>query len=136
MCNPIGVFRSSDGAALADLYNLWLSIEPGTEVIHRLMPWASLFVLLVLVASLLTIAIFLFKRRALQMRIVNFCMIVLLGYYLVGGFFLWHFLNQNPYAFRPTVWVAMPLFGAIFCYLAFRGILKDQMLIKSLDRLR
>lgn len=136
LCNPIGGITAEDGGS-AVLYNLWLSLSGesgGTE--HIVMPWAALFALLVLVATVLTIAIFMFKKRALQMRIVNFSMLILVGYYLAGVAFL--LLNKYDgdasllSAFRPTVWAAMPFVALILSYLAFRGILKDQLLINIL----
>jgi hypothetical protein len=38
--------------------------------------------------------------------------------------------------FRPKVWAAVPAINSILLYLAFRGILHDEMLVRSLDRLR
>lgn len=140
LCNPIGQLTGGDGGS-AMLYNLWLSLTAESGVTeHVVMPWAALFALLVLVASILTVNIFLFKKRALQMRICSFAMLILVGYYLAGVAFL--LLNSYDEGaslmscFRPTVWGAMPFVAIILTYLAFRGILKDQLLIKSLDRLR
>ncbi len=142
MCNPIGVVLAEDSTPLADLYNLWLSVDQeGNGVIsHVVLPWACLFAMLALVCTVITIGIFLYKKRALQMRVVNFSMVLLVGYYIAGAAFIMLFNHNNDLpmfsSFRPTVWVAMPLISLILCYMAFRGILKDQLLIKSLDRLR
>ncbi len=142
MCNPVGVILAEDSTPLADLYNLWLSVDPESNgvISHVVMPWASLFALLALVCTLLTIGIFLFKKRALQMRVVNLSMLLLIGYYIAGLAFIMLFNHDNGLpllsSFRPTVWVAMPFVALVLSYLAFRGILKDQLLIKSLDRLR
>lgn len=140
MCHPVGVFRAADSTPLADLYNLWVSTELDGVVAHTVLPWAGLFGLLALVASLLTIDIFLFKRRAFQLRLVNFSMLILVGYYIALIGFVLYFNHQNGLelftALRPSVWAALPLVALILCYLAFRGILKDHLLVKSLDRLR
>ncbi len=138
MCNPIGVFTIEDSLT-ATLYNLWVSFDNGDGTAqHVVMPWAALFALLTLVATLLTVNIFLFKKRALQMRIANFSMLLLVGYFIAGGVFLYLQMNGEVpcTGFRPTVWAAMPLIALIFSYLAFRGILKDQLLINSLNRIR
>ncbi|MBQ0049866.1 MAG: DUF4293 domain-containing protein [Bacteroidales bacterium] len=140
MMNPVGIFRASDSTPLADLYNLWLSVESDGQVMHKVLPWAGLFALLALTASLLAIGIFLYKRLALQMRLVNFSMLILIGYYLVLVGFVLYFNHKQGLALfsglRPTVWAGMPLIGLILSYLAFRGILKDHLLIKSLNHLR
>ena len=140
LCNPVGTITAADGAS-ATMYNLWLSLtNPLTGAVdHVVSPWAALFGLLVLTASLQTLAIFLFKKRALQMRTVNLSMLFLVAYYVVAVTFLYisKYEDQSLLsAFRPTMWAALPFVGIVFSYLAFRGILKDQLLIKSLDRLR
>ncbi|MBO5872178.1 MAG: DUF4293 family protein, partial [Bacteroidaceae bacterium] len=37
---------------------------------------------------------------------------------------------------RPQLCASIPAINAILLYLAFRGILHDELLVKSLDRLR
>lgn len=140
MCNPIGKFLAEDSTPEAYLYNLWLSVEQGGNTVHKVMPWASLFALLALIATVLTGAIFMYKKRALQMRMVSFSMIMLVAYYIAGIACILltnHNLGLPLFStFRPDVWMGLPLVALILSYLAFRGILKDQLLIKSLDRLR
>ena len=102
------------------------------------MPWPVLFTLLTLVASILMFDIFLFKKRALQMRLLNFGLIVLILYYLVAVVFIYIALRGDSpcIGFRPTVWAALPIVAVILGYLAFRAILRDELLVRSLDRLR
>lgn len=137
MCNPIGFFDLQD-AQSDTLYNLWISREADGVIRHLIMPWPALFAILSFVASLITIDIFLFKKRALQMRILIFCLILLLLYYVVAGVFVYFAMRGDSpcIGFRPTVWAALPFVAVILGYLAFRAILKDELLIKSLDRLR
>lgn len=140
LCNPVGTITATDGAS-ATMYNLWLSLtNPVTGTVdHVVMPWAALFGLLVLTATLQTVAIFLFKQRALQMRTVNLSMLFLIGYYIAAVTFLFisKYEDQSLLsAYHPTIWAALPLVALVFSYLAFRGILKDHLLVKSLDRLR
>lgn len=140
LCNPIGVFRAADGTPLATLYNLWLSVDFAGNISHVVMPWVAMFALLAFVATLLTFSIFLYKKRALQMRIVNFSMLILVGYYLSAIAMVVIFNQQQGLqtwtGFRPAFWMGLPLVALILSYMAFRAILKDEMLIKSLDRLR
>lgn len=140
MCNPIGVFRAADATPLATLYNLWLSVDFAGKISHVVMPWVALFALLAFVATMLTFSIFLFKKRALQMRVVNFSMLILVGYYLSAVGLIVFFNQQQGLqtwtGFRPSVWMGLPLVALIFSYMAFRAILKDEMLVRSLDRLR
>lgn len=131
LCMPLGRFTTADGEHYADLYNLWVRMcESG---VHLFSPWA-LFVLLVLVCTLTFVSIFLFTRRALQMRTVSFCMVLLVGYYIYFCFFAW--TSKGEGNFTPSLTAALPLVCIILDYLAFRSILKDEMLVRSLDRLR
>lgn len=136
MCNPVGLFDYQGTSST--LYNLWISRSVNGVVVHEVMPWVAMFAILTFVASLITIDIFLFKKRALQMRILNFCLILLVLYYVVGGVFVYMAMHGDVPCdgFRPTIWTAMPFVAVVLGYLAFRGILKDQLLINSLDRLR
>lgn len=132
LCCPLGSFYTADGVHVSDLYNLWLRMtETG---VHNLSPWA-LFAILLLVSTLTFFDIFLFRRRALQMRILTLCMVLLVGYYAFLAFLL-YMAYQNGDTFTPSVMAAFPFVCIVLDYLAFRGILKDEMLVRSLDRLR
>ena len=101
---------------------------------HSFTPMA-LFVLLVIVTTLTILAIFLYKRRALQMRIMVFCMILLVGYYAYLGFLV-YMAHKDGCSYTPSVTAAFPFICIVLDYLAFRGILKDELMVRSLDRLR
>ncbi|MCM1371820.1 MAG: DUF4293 domain-containing protein [Bacteroides sp.] len=80
--------------------------------------------------------IFLFRQRALQMRVCTFCIILLVGWYAVLVAFAYIQCDGLVGTCRPRLWAAIPAVNIILLYLAFRGILHDEMLVKSLDRLR
>ena len=154
LCLPIGNFVDAAGEECGTLYNLWLHLpspigstltlsgaaaEPvlaadaaGT---HVFTPWA-LFALLVIVTSGLLFCIFLFKQRLVQSRLALLCSILLVGWYLLYTAFAYLIPQNTDAAFHPTPWAAFPCIAAVFSFLAFRAILKDEMLVRSLDRLR
>ena len=136
MSNSIGHFVSKDGEVLGTLYNLFYTDLRDANTSTFFTPWA-LFVILLVVATLIFLNIFLFKHRALQMRICSFCMILLVGWYAAYAAFAW-FLSGviEADSFRVGVWASLPCVSIILLYLAFRGILKDEKLVRSLDRLR
>lgn len=128
---PLGYFTTVEGERVSDLFNLWTrSAETGT---HNFSPWA-LFALLVVTTTLTFLDIFLFTRRALQMRVLSLCMIILVGYYGFMAFFV--FMVNSDLTYTPSITAAFPFICIVLDYLAFRGILKDELLVKSLDRLR
>ena len=128
---PLGQFLTAHSEPYAQLYNLWVkSLETGS---HSFAPWA-LFALLLIATSLTFLDIFLYKHRALQMRMLSLCMILLVGYYAYLVFFVYMYKGDG--SFIPSVTAALPFVCIVLDYLAFRGILKDEMLVRSLDRLR
>lgn len=140
MCNPVGRFIASDGLPVATLYNLWLSIDLNGNITHNVFPWCALFGVQTLVATLLTFSIFMFNKRALQMRMVSFSMVLLTCYYILAIALILITNNKQGFdlftSFKPTLWAGLPLVGIILSFLAFRGILKDHILVTSYDRLR
>ena len=98
-------------------------------------PWA-LTAIMVVTGVLEFMGIFLFLRRALQMRVCTFCIILLLGWYATYVAFAYMVGEGLVGEFRPQLWASIPAINAILQYLAFRGILRDEMLVRSLDRLR
>lgn len=98
-------------------------------------PWA-LTVITAISVILEFMAIFLFRRRATQMRFCTFCIILQIGWYVAMAGMAYVLGDGLTGEYRPHVWAAVPAVNAILLYLAFRGILKDDLLVKSLDRLR
>lgn len=158
LCLPIGTFvASTTGEPMATLYNLWIHLpsqigdtlgntqltaqnsEPvlaETAAGHHLFtPWA-LFAVLLLSATGLAFSIFIYKQRLVQSRLVMLCMILLIGWYAVYTAFAFILPKDLNLDFLPTPWAALPAIACICSYLAFRAILKDEMLVRSLDRLR
>lgn len=131
LCMPVGHFHQ-DGICVAEFYNLWLAPVDGA---HDFSPWA-MFVLLLLTAVSSFAAIFLFKRRMLQVRLTVFGGLLLLGYYVVLAVFVYLFKSQLSAEFTVNWTTAFPAVALILENLAFRGIMKDELIVRSLDRLR
>lgn len=145
LCLPIGTFVNSQGDTVGTFYNLWVHIPSPTlltegpqlaaEGTHLFAPWA-LFALLVLTASLLAMDILFYKYRLAQARLALFCAILLAAWYAVLALFIWSLSARFDASYQPTIWAAFPAVACIFSYLAFHRIMKDEMLVRSLDRLR
>lgn len=97
----------------------------------------ALSILIAAIALLLFFSIFLFKNRILQMRICIYNMLLLVGSLGLGFFF---FRNISQQLDTPnhtfTVAVTFPLLAIILIFLAFRNIRKDEILVRSVDRIR
>lgn len=132
LARPLGHFHTSGGALQATLFNLRLVTADGQ---HHFGPWA-LFALLLLVTALTLLSIFLYRRRALQMRILVLSIILSVGYYAWLVALVLMQCRAGSLTFTPTVAAALPLVCIVLCYLAFRAVLRDELLVRSLDRLR
>lgn len=115
--------------------------EPFNQVMSA-GPWA-LAVIQIVVAALAIYTILKFNKRVLQMRITVFNIILLVGYLLVYSFYAWVYqqkLNQVDAPLQVMYQLRLPalypLVSIILCILAFRGIRRDEKLVRSLDRLR
>jgi len=95
------------------------------------------FILALMLVLLPFISIFLYRNRKLQIRICVYSIILAFGligliyYYFVTGF---RQMDDPAYALQFPL--ALPAIFIILIYLAFRGIRKDEILIRSLDRIR
>jgi hypothetical protein len=96
--------------------------------------------LLIFIALLAFIAIFLFKNRKVQKILVILAAILVLADNLLTGFSFLNptqaIINSNHAQISPGIGAFMPLISLIALLLAYRGILKDDKLVKSMDRLR
>jgi hypothetical protein len=114
-----------------------IGFKEATEEADLLLATSPLYILCWAILVLKIITIFLYKKRILQIR---FCIYtILLNVGLIGMLILSisNFLKNNPVdAHNYTAGLVIPLANIILLYLAFRGIRKDELLIKAYERLR
>ena len=95
-----------------------------------------LIILCAVSLTIVLITIFLYKNRMLQMRLCTINIFVLLGL----GSLIYYYVSESAkllsgiYSF--TIFLLFPLIAAILIYLAIRAIKKDEMLVRSIDRIR
>ncbi len=143
LCSPVAHFTAIEsynqtdasnllGYEQVDMYNLWLVSSEGKHLFYFC---PILMAILVITSALIFLDIWLYKRRALQMRVASFSMILLVAWYVVYGIISFQLTSEMQF-WRPYWTAALPLAALILLYLAFRGIMKDEKLVRSLDRLR
>jgi hypothetical protein len=76
---------------------------------------------------------FLYKKRILQMRFNIFNSILLVA---LQGFIVYYIISYISNGFIFTIQSVFPAISLILSILAIRNILKDEFLIKSLNRIR
>lgn len=111
------------------------SVDEGVagDVMEKSLP---LTIILIAVPVLFFLAIFLYKRRKLQIRVTVFSTLLLIGAFLLMLFYIFYTGRKLEAELIFNIKLTFPIIGAIFGYLAFRNILKDELLIKSYDRIR
>lgn len=107
--------------------------DQGGQIIQRLWPMTAI---LAIVPLLALIAIFLFRNRPLQMRITMMVLLLSLGTIILGAFYLLMFDRKIDITIIWRIRALFPLISAILAWLAYRAILKDEIRVKSYDRLR
>lgn len=107
-----------------------VSPEPAAQ------PAWALCVLSALIVLLALIAVFLYRNRVRQIRLCIFNALLLVGFYAIFAFFLWNLSAQPGFHFSVRFALSLPLVSLILDYLAIRSIGADEMLIRSLNRLR
>jgi hypothetical protein len=96
----------------------------------------ALSILLVVTTVLLVIAIFLYKKRILQIRVCGLNIGLLLGLSVMIYFFGKTSASQLGAEIFFNWPLVLPLISLVLVFLAIRGIGRDEALVRSLDRIR
>lgn len=113
---------------------LTTSVDGGdSELVQPI--WA-LFVLVVTTMALPIVTIFLYKKRLLQMRFCVFNAIVIVGFYLTFGYYWWQMQSNVEMVVSLRYTLLIPLLAIAMSIFAARRILQDEVLVRSLDRIR
>lgn len=128
-----GLFKNDPRAFDFDYLGLW-EITTGTrEFLVR----AEMFTLIATVIPLLSlITIFMFKKRLLQIRILIVNVVLMLGYYGVLFIYLWQYGKTLDAVMHLDFPASFQLVNVVLTILAIIAIMKDEALVRSLNRLR
>ena len=112
-----------------------ICLMPGcsSDIISAYIYIPMVFNFLVLVLSVVTI--FLYKNRVIQYKLAN--LTALFSVFVVGFFFLLSFLKDNAIgSIKYEIGAFLPVMSAIFAFIAAHFIKKDELLVRSADRIR
>ena len=117
-------------------YNLF-GIYQGTGNDARLVQSILPLRFLVFVTGFISLFnIFLYKRRILQIRLCVFNIVMLLGFYGLFYFFYHHATRETEVETSLRIPLVFPVIAIILLYLAIRNIAKDELLVRSYERIR
>jgi hypothetical protein len=128
MSSQVATMVSDSGKAFADMYNLWLTDGQG----HHSFRSAPLFVCLLLSALLTIVTIFMYQNRKRQALMCIGNMVLLVMWYILLAVQP-QFIGGMMHLEWPAV---LPAVGIILLFMARKGILADEKLVRSLDRIR
>lgn len=129
LCLPVAVFVPEGMGTSMPMFNLWVVEGSGN---HNFTPW-PLFAVLLLTTPINIAAIFGYRNRKQQARMCAFCMFLIVGWYAVYAVFSqWLDFGQ----FRVQWPAALPFVALVFYFLARKGILADEALVRAADRIR
>ena len=122
------LFYSFDGSGLNTM----------TKPAELVFPAWELMALQAIIIIIAFAAIFLYKKRILQIRLCVFNAFLLIGFYGLFAFLVWKISTASGVFHFSNVRLALafPFICLILDYLAIRNIGADEMLIRSLNRLR
>lgn len=128
---PFTEFISVDGIHAVFSH---LSIADGETVYLITFPVTAMIAVMIAI-SLITL--FLFKKRTLQIRFCVYNIILSIGLLVLFAYYILQIKhNIEIAAISYKVWMAIPLISLFCSVQALRGIRKDEILVKSYDRLR
>ena len=128
MSMQVGSLVGETGAVFARVYSLWITDGQGQ---HSFVS-APLFVALMLSARLSLVTIFLYTKRKLQATLCLLLMLLYVVWYVVLAV-----LPQQTGGQLHVEWPAvLPAISIILVFMARKGILADEKLVRSLDRIR
>lgn len=131
---PLAVLQSADTLFEFDVLGMHdIQAAAGQELFYPAWALSALTAAMIVIAF---ITIFLYKSRILQIRLSIFNAILMVGFYALFAFFIWNIKSTVSVDLHVKFALSFPLIGLIFDCLAIRNIGADEVLVRSLDRLR
>lgn len=90
-----------------------------------------------IVIALLSVGnIFLFTNRTLQVKVCIFNVILMVGWYILLALEVWIVSGEMACYRHFGIVTVFPLICIVLTWLGMRGVLRDDALVKSMDRIR
>lgn len=135
---PMAGIYSNTAAYKFYVYEL-KNMVPGEVSIFSFMTTFPLLLINILVAAISLSCIFLYKNRVLQAKLVRFAILAEIILIVLIFFVYAQIIEKNLLAspdYLEEAGIYFPLISLVFLILANRSIMKDEKLVRSVDRLR
>jgi hypothetical protein len=129
----VEIIDASHQYYLYNLHGIYEGMGETAKMIESVLP---LRFLVFVTASLSFFIIFLYKRRILQIRLCIFNIILHLGFYALFYFYLHYTSREMEAETFYKLPVVFPAVAIVFLYMAIRNIGKDEVIVRSYNRIR
>jgi len=109
---------------------------PSNEPLYGFLFNLPFIIICALIIFLIIFTIFKYKKRLLQMRLVNFAILLDIVMVVLMFFYTDKISKDVAVDTKYEIGSVFPLIALVFLVLALRGIRKDEKLVRSADRLR
>ena len=106
---------------------------PVFEILEKLLPLSAL---IICIPTLALAALLLYKNRKIQKWFTLAIIIIASGLIMILGYYSLNICSNYNASLLFNFKMVIPVIILVFAILAYRGIRKDDLLIKSYDRLR
>ena len=131
LCLPLGSIELKGMGVSPVLYNLALV---GTDGAYHF-SYCPLFVFLALASLLSLVTIFAYRNRKLQMKLCRLNLLLICLWYAVFAYFVFVGFKETG-SFHQAIAATLPFVSAVLQWLAHRGIVADEKLVRAADRIR
>ena len=131
LCLPLGYFEPKGMGLNAEMFHLWIKPPEGGVS----MTSSVLLAIQVLTASIGVWAIVGFRNRPRQAKLCVVNMLLLIVWYALAAFYTLH-VGYRDYSFHADLAICFPLIAIILYWMARRGVLADEKLVRAADRIR
>ena len=128
LCMPLGSFEARQMGGDEQLVNLWIAGAQGKSFA----PW-PLFAVLLLSCPVNLLTVFSYNNRRLQTRLCAVCMALMVVW---GAALLFFATGMGEGDFHVGFATAFPVVALVLYYMARRGVIADEKLVRAADRIR
>ena len=132
LCLPLASFITEGVGVPSQMFNLWILSDGGARVFT---PW-PLFVLLLLTMPIGIAAILLYKNRIMQARLCVLNILLLIAWYIAFAVISLGQQGSLHATMAVSIPAAFPAVSIILYIRARHGVMADEKLVRSMDRIR
>ncbi len=129
LCMPIGAFEPSGMGVAQEWFCLGQQTDEGLQV--DVIPFATLAVTIILMLA----TIFMYKHRKRQAKLCTVAIVLCIVWYLYFGGYIYG-AGMAGLRYQLHLGACLPLIAIILIVMARKGIIADERLVRSIDRIR